>query len=156
MYGAKERFFFCIDGKIKILIASSLIAPRFYLGKSMERQAFKVLIVFCLEAWERGWFCHPPVVRWRSELEIRPPSKAFVPGRLPCYLLHSGYNLDTIKKDYYRKFPLSMHLKIISLYLRVLPFLVSYVENSIHPINGGVATDNGIAPNNTLNNIMRT
>jgi len=47
-----------MDGKIRILIVSSLIAPRFYPGKSMERQASKeqkFLIVFCPEAihiWE--------------------------------------------------------------------------------------------------------
>ena len=45
MYGAKGRFF-CIDGNIRILIASSLIAPRFYPGKSMERQAFRVFDYF--------------------------------------------------------------------------------------------------------------
>jgi hypothetical protein len=39
--------FFCVDGKIRILIASSLIALRFYPGKSMP---LEFLIVFCLEA----------------------------------------------------------------------------------------------------------
>ena len=46
-------------------------------------------------------------------------------------MLHSGYNLDTIKEDYYRDPPLSIHLKIIFLCLRYWGVAVNI---------GGVAT----------------
>jgi hypothetical protein len=74
-------------------------------------------------------------------------------------MLHSGYNLDTIKEDYYRDPPLSIHLKNNF----PLPSCVAFnvIENSIHPsylgyyggvaINmGGVATDKGGRSNSTL------
>jgi len=46
-------------------------------------------------------------------------------------MLHSGYNLDTIKEDYYRDPPLSIHLKNNF----PLPSCVAFnvIENSIHP-----------------------
>ena len=64
-------------------------------------------------------------------------------------MLHSGYNLDTIREDYYRDPPLSIHLKNNF----PLPSCVAFnvIENSIHPSYlGGVAINMvGVATDTT-------
>jgi hypothetical protein len=54
--------FYCMDGKIRFLIVGSQVLSRKKHGKASKEQKF--LIVFCLEAWQRGWFCPVDGGQW--------------------------------------------------------------------------------------------
>jgi hypothetical protein len=123
---------FSMDGKRRILIVSFFDCTQVS-SRKKHRKAGRIqeafLMVFCLEAWKRRWFCHPPVDGGQNSPHQK---QRFLGGCFATWfsMLYSRYILGKIEGNYDRD-PL---LSIIWKNFPLPPCLAFNVgENFIHP-----------------------
>jgi len=95
---------FSMDGKRRILTVSFFDCTQVS-SRKKHRKAGRIqeafLMVFCLEAWKRRWFCHPPVDGGQNSPHQK---QRFLGGCFATWfsMLYSRYILGKIEGNYDR------------------------------------------------------